>query len=415
MDPYNQSDFVLSVLNDAADDVLAHHVRLMQPSDGERLLSYCDRHGLSPLMYSRLNSLDNMQFLGSSAFSQFHIRFIQNAARNALFMHELSGLLSVLNSRGIPLILLKGAHLITDVYENVALRRMCDVDVLAQKNDIGCIIEALEEINCVASETFDIDAICSKQQHIPLYRKPPLFAIEVHWNIEPPEFRFDIDVDGLWHRAKPIALGDTCAMRLSSEDVLLNLILHLLRHNLNFYSLRALYDIKKVCEKYREEIDWEQLIERAQKWNVAPFVYLVLGLVKELLAAPVPEYLSKPLNQIPELPKLLKLAESVVIEDVRTEMFGDNFARLWERKRFWDKATHFFCRAIPSPEEMEKRYGIQNGLRLYLLGYPRHLRGRIARNGSGLLRILTGMAKSNERLTTQRKKVIIQDWINSNR
>ena len=73
----------------------------------------------------------------------------------------------------------------------------------------------------------------AKYHHLPpLLKKGEVpVGIELHWTLEKPSAGFNIDVAGLWRRARPAAFGNTNALALGMEDLLLHLCLHASYHH----------------------------------------------------------------------------------------------------------------------------------------------------------------------------------------
>ncbi|MBM2834955.1 MAG: hypothetical protein HW406_2116 [Candidatus Brocadiaceae bacterium] len=68
--------------------------------------------------------------------------YIYNWGRNVRILEELAALLRVLDN---PVIVLKGAALLSSVYENVGLRSLGDVDILVKPEDVSKIDTVLSQ------------------------------------------------------------------------------------------------------------------------------------------------------------------------------------------------------------------------------------------------------------------------------
>ena len=88
----------------------------------------CCQHGLAPQLPPAVQA----RLLG---FQQ------QTVARNLLLYHQLRLLLTELQQRAIPVLLLKGAYLAATVYDDIALRHMVDADLLVPESALGAAIE----------------------------------------------------------------------------------------------------------------------------------------------------------------------------------------------------------------------------------------------------------------------------------
>ena len=118
--------------------------------------------------------------------------------------------------------------------------------------------------------------------------RPDGIRVEIHWSIARPDGPFQIDLDGLWERAQRASIVGVEALVLSPEDLILHLCLHSSFTHKFRIGLRMCWDIREVVRHYRDAIDWDLLVRRAQQWGIGQYVYLTLRLVRELLAADIP-------------------------------------------------------------------------------------------------------------------------------
>ena len=138
-------------------------------------------------------------------------------ARNMNLYHELSHVLTVLRHDDIPVIVLKGAHLAEIVYENIALRPMCDVDLLVKKEDLTRVQRKLLETG-----------------YSPFTNR---LLLDIHWHLENSMTDLPVDMDMIWERAQPAFIAGVKVLVLSPEDLLLHLCLHLGFHH--FFQLKV--------------------------------------------------------------------------------------------------------------------------------------------------------------------------------
>lgn len=254
---------------------------------------------------------------------------------------SLSEVLEVFHQGGIKVILLKGSHLAQFVYEDAGVRPMGDIDILVKKDDLQKAEELLLQIGYNNQQK---STKAKSHLHLPYFIHPEgNVPLELHWTITKPIWRFNIDLEGIWERAKAVTKDGIDMLVFSPEDLLLYLSLHAVyQHNLRALGLVPYCDIATIihstasheqiphknmsswkrgvgeggCENtnnnkevitqkyssYCSEIDWEQLYSRAHEWGIAKYLYLSLYLCHEILGANVPEgiisaFTSEPSNK----------------------------------------------------------------------------------------------------------------------
>ena len=73
------------------------------------------------------------------------LAYRETALRNLRLCAELAKVARDLGARDVPVLVLKGAHLVADLYHDVGLREMNDLDVLVQVEHLPTAVEVLRE------------------------------------------------------------------------------------------------------------------------------------------------------------------------------------------------------------------------------------------------------------------------------
>ena len=111
--------------------------------DWDRLTERACYHGVAPLLYNNLQHMDTPDVWSRNALSGLKRAYYATAARNGLLYQALHEMLHALKTKGIPVIVLKGAALAETVYPHRALRPMSDVDLLIHKADLPRVEDTL--------------------------------------------------------------------------------------------------------------------------------------------------------------------------------------------------------------------------------------------------------------------------------
>jgi hypothetical protein len=383
-------DCLLAILaNASADDLRAALARL-PPSEELRLVRESHVLGVGSLVHRSLQQAGLIDRLPEAAAKELDASFFQTAAANMLRLDNLGRVLDTLSAQGIQVIVLKGAYLATAVYQDPASRPMSDVDLLARRGDLVRVARILDGLGYVFERPVDVERDCAASQHLPCCFRPPFHRIEVHWNIETPNFPYTIDLEGLWHRARPFRLNGREALSLAPEDSILMTCMHCVRHQFDFYVLRSLCDLQAICRRSAEEIDWARVVDRAKQWQTRAAVYLVLSLAVGSLNVPVPSDALRDLAPTGLDQELLNLLDEELWggDPYAAGPVGANMAILLTQGTLRSRATLLWERLFPPREEIAASYGVPatKGARLYAC-YANRLTSLVRRY---LRRILTG-------------------------
>lgn len=215
-----------------------------------------------------------------------------NLARSLTLRPELREILDALGAERIPTIVLKGAALVEQVYGEIGLRPMRDLDILVPFEKADLAFSIIQDLGYAAREDFDRqrERRLSHQHHSQLFGLEKLGIIEIHTHILEARSPLRFDIAGFWERAVETDIAGTRAMTLAPEDQLTHLAIHFFkdRHLSSYSALGQLCDIALVTRHYEDSIDWSILLREVTANGLSGPVFLGLYLALELLDAPVP-------------------------------------------------------------------------------------------------------------------------------
>lgn len=255
--------------------------------------------GLAPLLHVTTQPLS----LPASARAKLAVTYAATQRRNTAIAEQLAELLSAYAAAGIDAMVLKGGYLAFAVYPDPALRGMSDLDLFFRPGDLERAEAVLRSLGYQGKHK-SADEGPGIVKHTSTYKResagdaastpnPYLSTagdrhVDPHGSLEESWFGLRVDVTpGVWERSQPLTLAGQPARALKTEDLLLQLSVHLVFHLLmGKPSLVQLYDIVFVNQVL--PIDWTVLLERSQARGAAPFLYAALHLAAAIFAAPVP-------------------------------------------------------------------------------------------------------------------------------
>jgi hypothetical protein len=292
------------------------------------------------------------------------------ATRSASLFFAAANVLRSLAEMQLPVIALKGLALAKDIYGDIALRPMSDIDLLLKQEDLVRAGRALLALG-YEQEVPAWESTLKTYHHLPPFTKPGGTTIELHWTIVPPDSPLEVDLDGLWARAHVIQVDDVEVRAFSPEDLFLHLCIHACFHLQTGSDLIPLCDLAGVMKTYAEKIDWRTVIQRAGRWGGHKCVYLVLLLVRELLkTAPPAEVMSEMMPNDYQPAFLAEALEQVFAEKPSSQLIRRRFGKLAGIKKvkgIQSQATAFFREVFPSRAYMARIYPVSiSSPRIYL-------------------------------------------------
>jgi hypothetical protein len=292
-------------------------------------------------------------YVPADAWERLRLAYFNSAERNTRRFRELRTVLGCLRTAGIPVIVLKGAYLAEAIYGDVALRPMCDADLMVPRADLPRAQAILLDKADVREQPQDIESLCRKTQHLPGAVIRGLI-IEIHWTIVSPTGPFGVDTAGLWDRARPATTAGVEVLALSPEDLLLHLCLHFSRQH-GLTGLKLLCDIADTIHRFRGEMDWMRVTDRAGEWGASRYVGLTLHLAQSMLGTEVPGDVLGRL--VPGGPgkRMLETARECLLARTDPLRSGSLIDR-WGAMPIGGKAKLSSKRVFLSREEMAVRY-----------------------------------------------------------
>lgn len=378
----------------------------------EEILRQSLRHSVAPLLYHRLKQADAGSLLPVEVWGKLQTLYLRSAAINGSMYRDLADALTHLHADGIAVIVLKGGYLARHVYDNIALRPMNDFDLLVKEADLLGANELLVKLGYRVSRNADTEALIAKYYHLPpLIKAGPIpVSIELHWKLERPSARFEIDAGGLWRRAQPAAFGEARISALCPEDLLLHLCIHASYHHQFRFGLRSLCDVAETIRRCNDRLDWEQLRERAEEWGAARCVYLTLHLARKLLEANVPYHVLRRLT--PKEPKhsFVTMSEAFTLGDIGDPFIFRKFGSLWKNDRWQDKLLIVKNSALPAPKTMARLYPTSQGNTRFSY-YIKRWKDLLRRFGPIVWQMLWKKKQMKNLVDDEKKRLGLKQWL----
>jgi len=334
--------------------------------DWEAMWELASAERVAPLLYhtNRRNDL-----LPKWLVDRCRSEYVETGAHNALRMRELAGVLSELSNHGIEVIVLKGAALVEQVYQNLGLRPMLDIDLLVRRHDIRAALAVVESLGYERrGDEISPGSTITYENEIPLFRRERLdWNLELHWSLfDSPYYQRHLTGMDLWETAQRIYIDGSPALSLSPEMQILYLCGHLTLHHRG-RGLLWWNDIAECIHHFQDQLDWNEMLAMAQTFHLVRSLQVTLPTVADVWTDAVPPHVIARLRLLTADPDEIRTFEAMTADfrpparRLLMDLYGMSTWR--ERLQF------IYHNLFPSAAYMDERYGITSPVMRFVY-YP---------------------------------------------
>jgi len=382
-----ENQFILDLLRFSLNKKLKTKIKpsLKKQLDWNYILQTSRKHGISPILYKTLKSLNFKNKLMKEFEQDYYLTYFRNEEK----YKELDKILKAFEKEDIDVIVLKGMYLAKHIYKDIGLRPMSDIDLLVKKQDLPKIDILLKKINYKGhlnsiDKTSKFLKISKLETNVHLCYLKKNICVEVHTrptDIGLPHKRTDL----LWNYYQ------NTKYRNNFDIVFLSTHLH--QHSFSrivwFYDLLFLLNSKR--------INWNFLYDITKQEGLKTSVYYALKFTEDLFK------IFKINSKIKKIkPNLLrdKLFRNVwkvnynfpfssYISPKKNGVFYFNLLKMNEKKidfsfknillnmlmmgRINDKIKYIIDYIYPPKNYIHMRYKIKNNFLIYLIYFYRPL------------------------------------------
>jgi hypothetical protein len=255
--------------------------------DWEYLFATASRHGLIPLLHKNLHSI-KADLIPTWFLSRLKLQSVSNLSNVLHLLGKQLKLFNLLQHNNIPAAICKGSVLAQTAYGDIALRQAGDIDVLVSPADFDRTRQILESLGYEMTPQLTNAQLASHLKshcEIQFMRDDWFTVVDLHWALAPKSFVFKLDTDDVLSRLQTITINGAEIKTLATEDSILYQSMHGAKH-----LWRRLEWISSLGETIRaaQSIDWNAVIERAERARATRMLALGLQLAKKLSNVQIP-------------------------------------------------------------------------------------------------------------------------------
>jgi hypothetical protein len=244
--------------------------------DWDTFATLAETQGAGPLIQHNLEKLEKSAcHLPDTARAPLKRAYISNVFMKARAEARLRRVLELLKTNGQKALLVKGAALNAQIYDQPWYTRSWDIDLVlpfrenqVDRLQLNELIRSLEALNA-ERETF--------QTHIE-------YDFYAHHDLTMNEV-LSVDSDRLWRDARAFSYLDYDILVLSPEDTLITTAIAACRKR--YFRLKLLLDLAE-CTQRLDDLDWDQVAAKSRAYRCGPICYTALQVAESTLGCRVP-------------------------------------------------------------------------------------------------------------------------------
>ncbi|MBW2310355.1 MAG: nucleotidyltransferase family protein [Deltaproteobacteria bacterium] len=247
--------------------------------DMDFLLDLAVREGVASMLYKNFMKHELLETLSASQRKRLKDVYYQALRLNLRLIRDLKQVLGVMNKKRIQVVLLQGIILLAQLYSDIGMRPLTDIDLWVLQEDYTSFIGVLEALG---------------YERDPLYPKTfrrGLTVLDLHTHIlgadriSSRSLLLPKDQSDIFSNTHVIDFDGCAARCLNKYDQVFYLGLHALKHNVG--KLMWLVDIKALLVNWSES-DWTACVRRTEELGQRRTLSYILFLLTHLLDFQMP-------------------------------------------------------------------------------------------------------------------------------
>lgn len=248
------------------------------------ILEECKSHNIEALVYYGIHS-NTLKTIDKETLESWKKQTFMSNIYQINHIKQISNVLSIFNDKNIPVIVLKGL-VIRDLYPKSELRTMGDADILVHEKDMETVINILNSLGYEeeSRNTYHIEFEKGNSH------------IEVHWLLTNEGMFKGMDEfnNHIWSNTKKVKIGESNALSMCDEDLLLYLCIHMAKHFINSgFGIRQVCDVFLLVDQRNKFIDWNRFMIKAKRSGIDKFTMSIFAICNKLFGMSIPDELEQ--------------------------------------------------------------------------------------------------------------------------
>ena len=252
-------------------------------TDAHHLIELAVKEGMAGFLYKSLLKSGMLETLNPHHQQRLYTTYYLTIRHNLKLIHALNEILKPLMQKQVQVILMQGISLLQQVYRDIGLRPMNDMDFWVLPNQYTDLVDSLVsqgfEKNSLYPDTFSKGEV----------------VLDIHTHILggdriiSRDLLINLSQEEIFQNARLINIENTAALCLDPSDQFLYLSMHAMKHNLE--RLIWLADIKSLVAEW-VSADWKALVIRAEQLGQEATLFYMLYVLTNIFTLKLPSEIS---------------------------------------------------------------------------------------------------------------------------
>ena len=222
------------------------------------------KEGIAPIIYKIFFNSEYLKCIPKYHLDLFKKVYLETYSINQYLSNILKEFSFRLSKKDLKVIVFKGIPIL-ELYEDIALRPMEDIDLLIRSEDIDQISDILKEMGFYNDDIY------------PLTYKKGIIKIDLHTDpfsadrIGKRKDLVNLSLNDIFREAKPFLNGDSSILKPSIYHLIILQSYHILKHSFN--RLIWYIDMIKIFNGYSPSINWTAFYNLCKKIGSDRAVY----------------------------------------------------------------------------------------------------------------------------------------------
>ena len=324
--------------------------------DQERLVDMAVREGTAGLLYKNLKKADVLGYLAHRQIQHLQSAYYLTVRFNLKLIHDLKEVLQQLNQKNIKVALMQGIHLLHQIYTDIGLRPLTDIDLWVLPESRDSVDKVLIRLG------FEKDSLYPN-----IFKKDStIIDINTHiiWADRQKSRRMLLKTGQMdvFRNCQMIDFEGEQAYCLRQVDQIIYLSLHAIKH----YADRLIWlvDLKNLLQGWKAA-DWELLDARCVELGQKRAVFYIMLLLAQLFGCRMHSNLRESLN----MNALNRLERSILERRLigRPLPAWSPMLLFASGKGFYKQAAFIFESLFPRPEVLRQIFANNSDLKVWQL------------------------------------------------
>ncbi|MEV4234532.1 MULTISPECIES: nucleotidyltransferase family protein [unclassified Nocardia] len=262
---------------------LAHEI-----TDWSEVFELAELNATVPLVQRRLESEELYDLVPELVRAHFASVTDHIAAVNDRRLAGARELLRRFDERGVRCVVLKGMLFSAQIYHDPRYKRMNDLDILVELDQVDTVIDIYRELGLFATSELLGKAPkvrAERSHHLPSFvSHDGSLIVGTHWGLITPLAPYTVDYTAIWKRVRRIDFYGVPAWAMSHEDNLHHLGIHLPYYKTGVRELADIWNLARNAD----DLDYDLLAGEIAKAGSESLMYHALSLADRLV--PVPDF-----------------------------------------------------------------------------------------------------------------------------